>query len=53
MKEAVNRALLLVTSLEPQVEDRVTQQVEQLAKSIQQLQQRIAYLELCTVPDTP
>jgi chromosome segregation ATPase len=53
VKEAVNRALHSVTGLEPQAEDRVTHQVEKLTEAIQQLQQRIADLELCTVPDTP
>jgi chromosome segregation ATPase len=42
-----------VTGLEPQEEDRVMHQVEQLAEAIQQLQQQIADLELRTVPNTP
>jgi hypothetical protein len=53
VKEAVNRALFSVTGLEPQAEDQVEHQVEQLAEAIQQLQQRITDLELCTVPNTP
>jgi chromosome segregation ATPase len=53
VKEAVNRALRSVTGLEPKAEDRVEHQVEQLVEAIQQLQQRIADLELRTVPDTP
>jgi hypothetical protein len=53
VKEAVNRELRSMTGLEPQTEDRVTQQVEQLIEAIQQLQQRIIDLELRTVPDTP
>jgi hypothetical protein len=42
VKEAVNRALRSVTVLEIKAEDRVAQQVNQLAESIQQLQQCIA-----------
>jgi chromosome segregation ATPase len=53
VKEAVNRALRSVTVLEIKAEDRVTQQVNQLAEAIQQLQQCIADLELRTVPETP
>jgi hypothetical protein len=53
VQEAVNRALRSVTGLEPKAEDRVMHQVDQLAEAIQQLQQRIADLELRTVPDTP
>jgi hypothetical protein len=52
VKEAVNKALCSVIGLEPQVEDRVEHQVEKLAESIHQLQQRIENLELCTVPNT-
>jgi hypothetical protein len=52
VKEAVNRALHSMTGLEPWEKDRVTYQVEQLVEVIQQLQQQIADLELCTVPDT-
>jgi hypothetical protein len=39
VKEAVNRALHSVIGLEPQPEDRVTHQVENLVEAIQQLQQ--------------
>jgi hypothetical protein len=46
VKEAVDRALRSVTGLEPKAEDRVEHQVAQLAEAIQQLQQRIADLEL-------
>jgi chromosome segregation ATPase len=53
VKEAVSRALRSVTVLEIKAEDRVMQQVEQLAEAIQQLQQCIADLELRTVPETP
>jgi hypothetical protein len=53
VKEAVNRAVHSVIGLDPKVEDRVANQVEQLAESIQHLQQRITYLELHTVPETP
>jgi hypothetical protein len=38
--------------LEPQEEYWVENQVEQLMEDIQQLQQRIAYLEIYTVPST-
>jgi hypothetical protein len=37
VKEAVNRALRFVTVLEIKAKDRVTQQVNHLAESIQQL----------------
>jgi hypothetical protein len=39
VKETVNRALHSVTGLEPQAEDRVTHQVEQIVEAAQQLQQ--------------
>jgi FtsZ-binding cell division protein ZapB len=39
--------------VEIKAEDRVTHQVEQLVEDIQQLQQCIEDLELCTVPKTP
>jgi hypothetical protein len=52
VKEAVNIALLSMILLEPQVEERVMNQVEQLAEDIQQLQQWIIDLELHAVPDT-
>jgi hypothetical protein len=53
VKEAVNRALLSMTGLEPQAKDRVTRQVEHIIEAVQQLQQRIIDLELCIIPDTP
>jgi hypothetical protein len=53
VKEAVNKALRSVTVLEIKAEDQITQQVDQLAEAIQQLQQHIADLELRTVPKTP
>jgi hypothetical protein len=53
VKEAVNRALRSVTGLEKKEEDPVEHQVAQLAEAIQQLQQRIADLELQAVPSTP
>jgi hypothetical protein len=37
LKEAVNRALLSMTRLELQEEDRIMHQVEKLAEAIQQL----------------
>jgi hypothetical protein len=46
VKEAVNRALLSVTSLEQKEEDPVEHQVEKLVEAIQQLQWRIIDLEL-------
>jgi hypothetical protein len=52
VKEAVDRALRSMMGLEPKAEDRVEHQVVQLAEAIQQLQQRIADLELRTVPNT-
>jgi hypothetical protein len=42
-----------MTIVELKSEERVPQQVAQLEEVIQQLQQCIAYLELCTVPETP
>jgi hypothetical protein len=53
VKEAVSRELHPVTVLEMKVEDQITQQVEKLAEYIQQLQQCIVDLELCTVPENP
>jgi DNA primase len=52
VKEAVSRALRSVTGLEKKEEDPVEHQVAQLVEAIQQLQQRIADLELQTVPST-
>jgi chromosome segregation ATPase len=52
VKEAVNRALHSVTGLEKRKEDPVENQVAKLVEAIQQLQQRIADLELQTVPST-
>jgi flagellar hook-associated protein FlgK len=51
--EAVNRALCSMTVLEIKAKDQVTQQVNQLAEAIQQLQQCIIDLELRIVPETP
>jgi hypothetical protein len=53
VKEAVNRALRSVMGLEKKEEEPVEHQVAQLVEAIQQLQQRITDLELCTVPNTP
>jgi hypothetical protein len=53
VKEMVHRALRSVIVVEVNTEERVPQQVAQLEEVIQQLQQRIADLELCTVPETP
>jgi hypothetical protein len=52
VKEVVSRELHSVTGLEKNEEDPVEHQVVHLAKAIQQLQQRITYLELQTVPST-
>jgi hypothetical protein len=52
VKEAVNRALRSVTGLEQIEEDPVESQVAKLAAAIQQLQQRVAELELQAVPST-
>jgi hypothetical protein len=49
----VQRALHSVTVIEVKVEERVPQQVAHLEDVIQQLQQCIADLELCTVLETP
>jgi hypothetical protein len=53
VQERVHKALRSVTVIEVKIEERVPQQVAQLEEVIQQLQQRIAYLELRTVPETP
>jgi cell division protein FtsL len=53
VQERVHRALRSVTVIEVQTEEQVPQQVAQLEGVIQQLQQRIADLELCTMPETP
>jgi hypothetical protein len=53
VKEAVSRALRSVMGLEKKEEDPVEHQVAKLVEAIQQLQQRIADLELQTVPSTP
>jgi hypothetical protein len=53
VKERVNRALRSVTIVEVQTKDQVPQQVAQLEEVIQKLQQCIADLELCVVPETP
>jgi predicted nucleic acid-binding Zn-ribbon protein len=49
----VHRALLSMTVVEVKTEEKFPQKVAQLEEVIQQLQQRIADLELCTVPETP
>ena len=53
VQERVHRALRYVTVIEVQTEERLPQEVAQLEGVIQQLQQRIVDLELCTVPETP
>jgi hypothetical protein len=52
VKEAVTRALRSVTGLEQMEEDPVESQVGKLVEAIQQLQQRVAELELQAVPST-
>jgi len=42
-----------MTDIEVKVEDQVMKQVVQLEEVIQQIQQHIAYLDLCTMPETP
>jgi hypothetical protein len=53
VKEVVDKELHSMMGLEPKEEDRVENQVAQLTKVIQQLQQIIADLELRTVPNIP
>jgi hypothetical protein len=53
VKEVVNRALHSVIVIEIKPEYQVPQQVNQITKAIQQLQQCIADLELRIVPETP
>jgi monomeric isocitrate dehydrogenase len=53
IKEAVTRALLSMSSLVQIEEDTMEIQVGKLAEAIQQLQARIAELELQAVPSTP
>jgi hypothetical protein len=53
VKEAVNKALLSVTVIEVKTEERIPQQVAQIADVIQKLQQHIADLELQEVLETP
>jgi folate-dependent phosphoribosylglycinamide formyltransferase PurN len=52
VKEAFNIALRFVIGLEHMEEDPVENQVVNLTKTIQQLQQRVSELELQTVPST-
>jgi hypothetical protein len=52
VKEVVSRALRFVTGLEQKEECPVEHQVAQLIEAIQQLQQRIADLEIQIVPST-
>jgi hypothetical protein len=52
VKELINRVLFSMTVIEVKTEERIPQQVAQLEEVIQKLQQRIANLELCTVPET-
>jgi hypothetical protein len=42
-----------MTIIEVKMQDCLPQQVTQLEEVIQQLQQRIIDLELCTMPETP
>jgi hypothetical protein len=52
VKEAFNREIFSVTGLEEKKEYPVEHQVAHLVEDIQQLQQRIAYLEIQMVPST-
>jgi hypothetical protein len=52
VKEAINIALRSVTGLEKIEEDPIENQVAKLAEAIQQLQQRVAELEIQTTPST-
>jgi uncharacterized protein YaaN involved in tellurite resistance len=52
-KEMVDRALHSMTVIELKDEEQAPQQMAQLEEVIQQLQQRIADMELCTMPETP
>jgi len=52
VKEAVSRSLRSVMGLEKKEEDPIEHQVVNLAEAIQQLQQRITYLELQSMPNT-
>jgi hypothetical protein len=42
-----------MTGLEKEEEDPVEHQIAKLPESIQQIQQRIAYIEIQMVPSTP
>jgi chromosome segregation ATPase len=53
VKEAVTRALRSVSGLTQIEEDTVESQVEKLVEAIQQLQARVAELELQAMPSTP
>jgi flagellar biosynthesis chaperone FliJ len=53
VQKRVHKALHSVTVIEVKMENRLPQQVTQLEEVIQQLQQRIMDLELCTMPETP
>jgi hypothetical protein len=53
VQEQVQREIWFVTIIEVQIEERVPKHVAQLEGVIQQLQQCIADLELCTMPETP
>jgi hypothetical protein len=53
VKEVVIRELCSVTGLEYMEKDPVEIQVGKIFEAIQQLQQRIAKLELQAVPSTP
>jgi hypothetical protein len=52
VKEVVTRELCSVMCLEQMEEDKVESQVGKLVEAIQQLQQRVAELELQAVPST-
>jgi flagellar biosynthesis chaperone FliJ len=53
VQERVHKSLRSVMVIEVNIEEHVPQQVAQLEEVIQQLQQCIADMELCTMPETP
>jgi flagellar biosynthesis chaperone FliJ len=53
VQERVHKELHSMMVIEVKMEDHLPQQVTQLEEVIQQLQQRITYLELRTMLETP
>jgi hypothetical protein len=52
VQERVHKELHFVTVIKVKIEECVSQQVEKLEEVTQQLQQCIADLEICTMPET-